>query len=748
MTNRSQSTRSPALVATGDSAERVSTIASATPRLRLDGPCLRDTRERLEAGTAGAKALTRAEVDNVTGQAGRLLGEIVLAYAQNVATGEVGADGSGRASAARPIAGECPTGLLYGLIQSGKTAAMILTTAMAIDNGFRVIVVLTSRSIKLMDQTAERFAGLEGPLVYSSTSAIGGQYEWQADRGNIERRIGSLGVVFVCAKEARHQRALIGFLREIGAANYPAIILDDEADYATPDTTLAARSAQRPTAPAQASTTYRLTVENDAPAEPGESFRELLRHNVFAQVTATPYGLLLQRAGSPLRPEFTVLIDPGEDYCGGEMFFEHVEVDAAPPLAYVDDHEAQVLQRGAAAAPEGLARSVAFFLLAASTHARSAGSWPAKGYKHLSHTSPNTAAHDHVADLIRSYADALGDALATDRPSVAQRPEFAWAYEELRKTCRDAPPLEVLLEDIDRRIPRRKILTINAQGSAAPYGPYFNFMVGGNILGRGLTIDELLVTYYLRQAQTTQMDTMLQHARMYGYRMSLMAYTRVFLPYHLALRFQVIHQSERSLRDILFDGDSGTPIPIAVINNLRPTRPGILDAGALGTYRPGQQVYPIEPVYEAELLGDSTRRIDEKLRGAFGGLVRRNEWLEVPIDVLVDLIRVVPVREDDPSDWDTATIEQVLTSISDRYNGRGRLYIRNFERERRVLVTGGISGAEFDAARQARMPVLFLLHETGTRPSGTKNPWSGVPFWYPTVVFPPSMPNQVFNASR
>lgn len=744
--------RGPTSTTNPDVAIRLEHPAQEMPHLAMDGDCLRETLQRLERGANG-RSLERQALDGIVYQGQELLADVVSAYSSKVAAGEVGAGGSARASAARPIEGECPTGLLYGLIQSGKTAAMIVTTAMAIDNGFRVVIVLTSNNLKLVEQTYERFEAIEGPLVYSSTVSGGGEYEWDADRGNIERHIHSHGVVFICAKESRHQRALLGFLRDIGAANYPAIIFDDEADQATPDTTLAARSAQRPTAPAHASTTYRLTIENDAPAESGESFRETLRHNVFVQVTATPYGLLLQQFDSPLRPEFTKLIEPGAGYVGGEVFFERVEELAEPPLVYVNDLEAHNLHLGSRDVPDGLARSIAFFLLAAASHAASRR-YPERGYKHLSHTSPRTAAHDQAATLIRSYTDELGVALAADRFTVSARPEFVWANEELRRTNPAAPPLDDLLADIQRRLPRRRIITINAQGNEATFGPYFNFMVGGNILGRGLTIDDLLVTYYLRTAQTTQMDTMLQHARMYGYRTTLMPFTRVFLPYRLALRFHAIHQSEAALRELLDADGPGGPVPIAVINNLRPTRPGILDAGALGTYRPGRQVYPIEPIHEPVLLGDSTARIEAALRSAMGGTIVPNNWFDISVDQLVELIQLAPVRDDDPSEWDTTTIVQVLRQLSARYGHRAKLFVRDFKRSDRLLLTGGISGGsggsggEYEAAKSMNLPVLFLLHESGQRAAGEKNPWSGVPFWYPTVVFPPSMANQVFNASR
>src|SRR5262249_49388224 len=152
-------------------------------------------------------------------------------------------------------------------------------------------------------------------------------------------------------------------LRSVGAPDYPALIFDDEADQATPDTTTAARSQQRASAPAQGSVTYRLTVENDAAAELGESTREILRHNLFVQVTATPYALLLQNSDSPMRPKFTRLLEPGDGYTGGEHFFSSDQVrEQLPPIVFVEETESAALQRENGAIPEGLSRAIGFFL--------------------------------------------------------------------------------------------------------------------------------------------------------------------------------------------------------------------------------------------------------------------------------------------------------------------------------------------------------------------------------------------------
>ena len=136
------------------------------PAVRVDGDCLLRTLDRLRAGHSG-KPMSAETLDSLRDQAESLLAKIVSAYAEEIAPTEVGATGSARAADTPPSSGACPTGLLYGRIQSGKTAAMVVATAMAIDNGFRVIVVLTANYEKLVEQTVKRFRALDGPLIYA-----------------------------------------------------------------------------------------------------------------------------------------------------------------------------------------------------------------------------------------------------------------------------------------------------------------------------------------------------------------------------------------------------------------------------------------------------------------------------------------------------------------------------------------------------------------------------------------------------
>ena len=588
----------------------ISAPSAPAPQLVVDGKCLTGTIERLIAGY-GAKPMDRAALQRSKVQAEDMLAHIVRQYQQDVASGEVGANGGARASDAEPLAGRCPTGLLYGRVQSGKTVAMIILSALAIDNGFRVIVVVTSNYLKLVEQTASRFQALEGPLVHSSTM----NDDWHADAEHIRKNIGAHGLVVVCAKDSNHSLALIEFLRQVGAANYPAIILDDEADQASLDTTVAARSMKKASAPAFSSTIHRRLVQNDRSAELGESVRETLRHSVFVQVTATPYSLFLQNIDHPLRPQFTRLLEPGDGYTGGESFFAdaHVEPEeGAPPLVFVDEDESATLENDPADAPPGLARAIAFFLLAAAAQSRANAMARAQGQNFLCHTSVKTAEHDRVGDLIRRFLAKLETDLAMPLTGeTAMR--MHWAYAELQKTLPEAPAFDELIAELVSRLHRRRIYIVNAGTSDVDFGRELNFVVGGNILGRGLTIDNLLVTYYMRRAKVSQMDTMLQHARMFGYRRNLMPYTRVFLPETLALRFHHIHASEDSLRTLFIAATDVKTIPVQVVGQMRPTRTSVLDSGTLGAYQPGQHIYPFVPAYRKAELADSYVKIEKKL---------------------------------------------------------------------------------------------------------------------------------------
>lgn len=721
------------------------------PEIRKDGSHTTNTRRNLINGVRG-RPLSETAVDAVFEQAAEFVERVVDAYETHVAQGEVGMTGSAVASDSPPTTEGGSTGLLYGRVQSGKTAAMIAAAALALDNGFRLVIVLTTNNVTLVRQTANRFRVLDGAAVLS-TSAEGSGHEWDGLDDELSEDLRDEGLVLVCAKETvSHLPNVRRLLNELNAAGYPALVFDDEADSATPDTTLAARTAGRPNAPAFPSATHRQIVENVAPGEVGESIREVLPHHAFVQVTATPYILFLQGGDSPLRPTFVQTLEPGEGYCGGESFFGNFDEDAAQPdapIVLVPDNEAQQLTaaRRQAPAPVGLQAAIKFFLLSATAHLllEPGNRFPESGYKFLAHTSSRQSHHASLADAITRVVRANHRLL---RPAnrEAARIAFQEAYAELGRTQGSMqgalPALEDLLDRLAIELSQREVITVNAITGVPQYGPTYNFVVGGNILGRGVTIDDLLVTYYLREAQVSQMDTVWQHARMYGYRESLMPFTRVYLPRRLAVMFRGIHESEEDLRAVLPDLEEDAPIPLQVVTGTRPTRPNALPAHAIRAYRGGRQVRPRRPVTDPAVVQPADQEIRRLLAEwhipTGEGLSVNDRLRTVGLDELIRLVEMTPV---DPNDgrWSTPGVVAVLQAVRDRYDGVGYLYVRPTGTTRGAtgLPSGVITGEEQRLADDK--PMVALVFRDDSLPE--------VPaFWFPTLVLPAGAPALVFNA--
>jgi hypothetical protein len=689
--------------------------------LRTDGPCLFGTLQALEVGVA-AKPMPVAALEKVRSDALDLLALIVGTYSREVASGEVGADGSARASA---TSDHSCTGLLYGRIQSGKTVAMIGLVAAAVDNGFRVIVVLTSDNVKLVKQTTERFGALEGPIAVDALNPG----SWMEDHEHIGKHLARNGVVFVCSKNKDRLDGLIEFLTKIGAPNFPALILDDEADQATLDANTAARSRKRQRGGAEPDPTA-------IHARVVEQLRATLRHHVFLQVTATPFALLLQSVGSALRPSFSRLLDPGDGYTGGESFFEaeHVE-EPKPPLVYVDANESASLGT-APDAPEGLQRAIAFFLVAAGAQGIIDPLSAKHGQNFLCHTSRLRIDHRHLEKLVREYVGKVGDNLDSGNGSAIVR--LHAAYADLCRTLDKPPPVEAVLEQIVRRLVGRKIVVVNAE-SDAEYGRGLNLIIGGNILGRGVTIDNLLVTYYLREPKIGQMDTMLQHARMYGYRRTLMPLTRVFLPPQLAVRFHEIHSIECRLRRQLASADMSRQLVLEKSGSLFPTRRSVLDPDFIDAFAAEDQVFPHYPLFSMD--SDQYEGVASEIQRLVGGALKmESQTTPIQFDDFLRLLDMIPYDERQPSSsWIPGLIARVLEQQRERCGGQSFLFTRKMSRRSQVLTTGALSGAELARLRALDGPVFCAFRDTGAGIPGAN------PFWYPTVVFDRGMPNVVVN---
>lgn len=188
-------------------------------------------------------------------------------------------------------------GLLYGLIQSGRTSVITVAAGIAADNGFDCIVILTSDIDLLYDQTVERIRkALRGLSVL-------GKNDWKDDE-RFARQIRTPPFAVVCSKNVSKLQSLLNAFKKAKSKKLSVLLIDDEADQASLNTK-------------ESTGTGAFSRINQVITD----FRDYFPVNTYLQVTATPQALFLQRPDHRYRPSFSVITEPGPGYVGGDDFF-------------------------------------------------------------------------------------------------------------------------------------------------------------------------------------------------------------------------------------------------------------------------------------------------------------------------------------------------------------------------------------------------------------------------------------------
>src|SRR5689334_1800932 len=186
-----------------------------------------------------------------------------------------------------------------------------------------------------------------------------------------------------------------------------------------------------------------------------------------------------------------------------------------------------------------------------------------------------------------------------------------------------------------------------------------SLFVGGNKLGRGVTIKNLLVSYYGRNPRQPQADTVLQHARMYGYRRKDIGLLRLFLPRELHTVFKAINRMERGLRDLIGSRPSEEFRGIFVEGSLSATRKKVLAPGAVGVYTAGGIYNPAQIKRDSSVSGN-TAKIDAILKP-----VGDKSHADFPIETLAELVRLTqPDESASERVWDQLAVSESLLQLA------------------------------------------------------------------------------------
>ncbi|HYH75802.1 MAG TPA: Z1 domain-containing protein [Candidatus Saccharimonadales bacterium] len=628
-----------------------------------------------------------------------------------------------------------PTGLLYGRIQSGKTRTMIMTSALAIDRKFKVILVLTTDINDLVLQTYNAFKkGLPGVKVISKAELNDMDGEVELLKSTLPNEGNS--VVIICSKGPAILQKVITFLGAIGAEQLPALIFDDEGDQATLDTSTGRRS--RTGTDVEPSKIFSLIHSRDL-----ASLKRSLPKAIFVSVTGTPQALFLQNRDSETRPAFIRLIPPGKGYVGGDVFFANENPASNKYILIVDEDEVNELLGEEDDIPSGLAEAIDFFVVSATLIGLERG-W--NEYNMLAHPSLNRFDHSLVKRKITTYVNDLLRILNDHESEDYARKikQLRKVYDEVVARSTKTPPftMDEVIMAIKRTLPQRQVFVINSdrRGPAQSPSRSYNFLIGGNSVGRGLAIKNLLVTYYTRSPRSAQMDTMHQHARMFGYRQKTLQYTKVFLPTTLYTRFYWIHNSDNAMRKFI-DKHSDDMEAIIVPTNrgegLRPTRNNVIDLGNVDIILPGSQVHPGRPIIEAPKANTIRKRTEKILAKHFPDYKESgHEGIVISTDIALQLIDTI--KSHPQAARSHKLMHDYLNFLKNikAYGPNVRLRFRESDRSNissGALPRGIIGGPEQTDARELKMPTLWIFLVKGSK---SELRWSGVDFIYPTIIAP------------
>lgn len=591
-------------------------------------------------------------------------------------------------------------GLVYGLVQSGKTGVLSVTGAIGADEGYKTIIVLTSDNDPLYDQTLgrvqEAFPGMD----------ILGKNDFKDPKAFLERiRSGTCAIV--TTKNSSRLKTLIENFKKGNVRGLTCLIIDDEADQASPNT-----RANRDDGS--------ISAINERISD----LRTFFDKNTYLQVTATPQALFLQGPKHTFRPKFTVLSHPGHDYVGGDDFFG----GDSKLVKEFDLEDISILAAGSQPSPRlelpaSLIQALDTFMVGA-TFKRTKDA--DQNCAFLCHVSTRTDDHRHIESLLRSYKTDLAGALRKKDARTIERLKVA--YNELCTTHEGlkGTSFQSIIESIEFLSPGITVKLVNGETDedVAVRSPY-NLFVGGNKLGRGVTIKNLLVSYYGRNPKKPQADTVLQHARMYGYRRKDIGLLRLFLPPELHVVFKAINKMERGLRELIAESSGEEFRGVYVESGISATRKNILAPGSIGVYAGGSNYNPSQILRDQSVKG-VTEKIDGMLKG-----VQNQSYQEFPIEDIQELIALT--RPDEAASeriWNPVAVAGSVAELAKQKDQKtAYVYVdRDRAPEATRRETAGIlSGGEFKSVPGDKI-VLYMIR--------TKSKDGNYPAWWPQIRFP------------
>jgi hypothetical protein len=462
-------------------------------------------------------------------------------------------------------------GLVLGYIQSGKTANFSAVIAKAVDEGYKLIVVLSGMHNNLRLQTQARLVEeLEKPKPEACMTLTRVDEKGDFDKRQTvtaNRALGSKdGFALVVLKKNTHVlRAFndwVSKASEENIRNCPTLIIDDESDQASINTN---KPEQNP------------TVINAKIRELIEYFNKVS----YVGYTATPFGNLLVdgRIEDDIYPrDFFICLEKPPTYFGPEELFGRMGVNGdevkrpIPVIRILPEHEENKVE-GKEVIPDSLCVAINSFVLSGTLRLiRGQRNSHIMMLVHISHLISD---HEKYFEWVQQYINdlqlqfdqltALPEAflkmLKDDHQITSKFMGEKWTDIDGKK----------LFKEVKGFIDRIEIILENSKSedrlSFERDEPLWGIVIGGNTLSRGLTIEGLTVSYFDRT--TKQYDTLLQMGRWFGYRKGYVDLTRIYVTEEMKKHFYHLATAEQDLRDTIHSMAANGERPIDVAIGIR-----------------------------------------------------------------------------------------------------------------------------------------------------------------------------------
>ncbi len=550
-------------------------------------------------------------------------------------------------------------GLLMGEVQSGKTANYIGVLNKALDYGYKVVIVIGGHTEELRRQTQRRFdsdlLGFDSQFVSENISVasrpiigigeidsrlratpmttVSYDFNLQKKRGGVVWIDAEIPTVFVIKKNAGIIKNVANYIRQQASGpllELPLVVIDDEADWGTPSTA-------RP---------------DTDPTRVNKEIRGLLAtstRSTYIGITATPFANVFiddqaadEVAGNDLFPsDYIRVMATPSTYCGISQYFSPhhggIRVDVEDcieliPIVHGSSHRVKEL-------PHSLRTAVICFLIGVAVR-RIRARKPVPSSM-LVNVSRFIDVQGQVFDLIQSHLEAVTNVIrsefalaSTARSSGNRAIEDVWQAEfrhidginwfdvqaELLN-CFEEFKVELVNGKTNEERNRRRNLMTMTERALADIAP--TIFVGGDVLSRGLTLDGLQVSYFVREPRT--MDTLTQMGRWFGYRPGYSDLVRIWIPTNTAEDFAWSANVTEELREMLVEMRSRGLTPKNFGLRVR-THPEGFRIVAANKSRSTGQIYEGPIVWENRLIENYKVRADDA-----GRKICRNA-----LDTLVD----------------------------------------------------------------------------------------------------------------